>query len=537
MSAADLEAELKCPVCLGIYREPMQLPCGHNLCRCCLNRLCESQDHCSCPECRATFARSPALKKNLKLANIVDCFRATRKTSLGPDCEQKELSLGADGNQNYFEEISSMVASCPEHKMPWEYFCRQHKACLCRLCLESHQSHNWQQLEKAAVSGRAVLADEVARLEQSQNMLDDAESWLQDAQDQLRADRARLKKQVSELFASIQEAIITEERDILDFITAEEDLQLSRLEARIGEILSKKKASNRLLVEAQELASRSIPDWEFIRTYQITLEKLLKADVHIQSFSVQKRELDRALVSQVAKESQVLVKKLSKVIRDSISQSRELLLNRHSQGRAQTQKSKTQTARAPSSLQRSRLTLDPNTAHCNLSLSSDLLSAEWVQQRVPCPSHPERFRLHPQVLCSQGFVSGCHFWDVALTGTRRWEVGVTCKGPGLSWVDSCIAWALRWDSRKLQAFEGHRRHNNPQLSSIQQAPGRIRVCLDREEGTLSFFAVDSESAPSMEAGKLLHAFHIKAKCALFPGFYLEESKLSILQYSTKSELA
>uniref|UniRef100_A0A8C9T6N8 E3 ubiquitin-protein ligase TRIM39-like n=1 Tax=Scleropages formosus TaxID=113540 RepID=A0A8C9T6N8_SCLFO len=425
MSAADLEAELKCPVCLGIYREPMQLPCGHNLCRCCLNRLCESQDHCSCPECRATFARSPALKKNLKLANIVDCFRATRKTSLGPDCEQKELSLGADGNQNYFEEISSMVASCPEHKMPWEYFCRQHKACLCRLCLESHQSHNWQQLEKAAVSGRAVLADEVARLEQSQNMLDDAESWLQDAQDQLRADRARLKKQVSELFASIQEAIITEERDILDFITAEEDLQLSRLEARIGEILSKKKASNRLLVEAQEL-----------------------------------RELDRALVSQVAKESQ-----------------------------------------------RSRLTLDPNTAHCNLSLSSDLLSAEWVQQRVPCPSHPERFRLHPQVLCSQGFVSGCHFWDVALTGTRRWEVGVTCKGPGLSWVDSCIA------------------------------PGRIRVCLDREEGTLSFFAVDSESAPSMEAGKLLHAFHIKAKCALFPGFYLEESKLSILQYSTKSELA
>uniref|UniRef100_A0A8C9VYP4 Uncharacterized protein n=1 Tax=Scleropages formosus TaxID=113540 RepID=A0A8C9VYP4_SCLFO len=478
MSAADLEAELKCPVCLGIYREPMQLPCGHNLCRCCLNRLCESQDHCSCPECRATFARSPALKKNLKLANIVDCF---------------QLSLGADGNQNYFEEISSMVASCPEHKMPWEYFCRQHKACLCRLCLESHQSHNWQQLEKAAVSGRAVLADEVARLEQSQNMLDDAESWLQDAQDQLRADRARLKKQVSELFASIQ--------------------------------------------EAQELASRSIPDWEFIRTYQITLEKLLKADVHIQSFSVQKRELDRALVSQVAKESQVLVKKLSKVIRDSISQSRELLLNRHSQGRAQTQKSKTQTARAPSSLQRSRLTLDPNTAHCNLSLSSDLLSAEWVQQRVPCPSHPERFRLHPQVLCSQGFVSGCHFWDVALTGTRRWEVGVTCKGPGLSWVDSCIAWALRWDSRKLQAFEGHRRHNNPQLSSIQQAPGRIRVCLDREEGTLSFFAVDSESAPSMEAGKLLHAFHIKAKCALFPGFYLEESKLSILQYSTKSELA
>uniref|UniRef100_A0A8C9RS53 E3 ubiquitin-protein ligase TRIM39-like n=1 Tax=Scleropages formosus TaxID=113540 RepID=A0A8C9RS53_SCLFO len=437
-------SELKCPVCLGIYREPMQLPCGHNLCRCCLNRLCESQDHCSCPECRATFARSPALKKNLKLANIVDCFRATRKTSLGPDCEQKELSLGADGNQNYFEEISSMV----------------HKACLCRLCLESHQSHNWQQLEKAAVSGRAVLADEVARLEQSQNMLDDAESWLQDAQDQLRADRARLKKQVSELFASIQEAIITEERDILDFITAEEDLQLSRLEARIGEILSKKKASNRLLVEAQELASRSIPDWEFIRTYQITLEKLLKADVHIQSFSVQKRELDRALVSQVAKESQVL----------------------------------TQTARAPSSLQRSRLTLDPNTAHCNLSLSSDLLSAEWVQQRVPCPSHPERFRLHPQVLCSQGFVSGCHFWDVALTGTRRWEVGVTCKGPGLSWVDSCIAWALRWDSRKLQAFEGHRRHNNPQLSSIQQAPGRIRVCLDREEGTLSFFAVDSEKS-------------------------------------------
>ncbi|KAL4657427.1 tripartite motif-containing protein 7-like [Arapaima gigas] len=497
-AAADLEAELKCAVCLSIYREPVQLPCGHNLCRGCLNCLWERQDFSTCPECRGTFKRGLDLKKNLKLANIVERFCATRTQSLVLQCEQKEPSQDNAGNHNVFEDVSSMVAMCPDHGLPFEYFCQQHKVCLCQSCLENHQSHTWRLLEKATADGRAVLVDEARRLEQAQNLLDNAESWLQDAQDQLRADRARLKKQVSELFSKVQQAIVAEERDILDFIKAEENLQHSRMEERIGEIQSKRKASNQLLLEAQELANRRMPDWEFIKQYDITLEKLLKADVYIQSFTIQKREMERASVNQIVKEGQALAKRLSKVIRDNLSQGRELQLNRHTPVKVQMQKVKLQTFQAPSGLQRARLTLDPNTAHCNLSLSSDLLSAEWVEQRLPSLTHPERFRLHPQVLCSQGFISGQHSWDVALIGTRRWEVGVTCKGPDHSWVDSCIAWALRWDSRKLQAFEGHKRHSNPVLSSIQQAPDRIRVCLDCDRGTLSFFTIDCESMPHIK---------------------------------------
>uniref|UniRef100_A0A3B3SWL8 Tripartite motif containing 65 n=1 Tax=Paramormyrops kingsleyae TaxID=1676925 RepID=A0A3B3SWL8_9TELE len=456
-AVSDLEAELKCAICLSIYRQPVQLGCGHNLCGCCLERLRGGRDSYSCPECRAVFS-------------------CRLSTDIQHECLL--LEKGSDGKSE--EEVPPTVTGCAEHKEPWEFFCCQHKVCLCRSCWEKHREHSWQPLEKAAADRRATLLEEAGRLEQAQALLQDTVDWLQGAQAQLRADRARLREQVSGLFTSIREILTTEEHGILDSIEAEERMEDSRLADRVGEMSSKRDASQQLLAEARALARVELPHWQFITLYHETLDRLQKADVHVRSITVQKRELD----------------------------SQELLLKW------------SPSARTPAP--RQRLTLDPNTAHCNLSLSSDLRSAEWVEQRRPCPAHPERFRLHPQVLCSQGFTSGQHSWEVTLTGTRRWEVGATCKGPGPSWVDSCIAWALRWDGRRLQAFEGNTRHSSPLLHSMQQAPGRIRVCLDCEGSMLSFFAIADESAPGKDIRNLLHTFHIKAQGPVFPGFYLEQ---------------
>ncbi|XP_072314961.1 E3 ubiquitin/ISG15 ligase TRIM25 [Eucyclogobius newberryi] len=76
-----LQEELTCPVCLDLYRDPHLLPCGHNFCKACLDRLKRQADRgrFRCPECRDSHRCSSAVQKNFKLANIADDFRLRRR--------------------------------------------------------------------------------------------------------------------------------------------------------------------------------------------------------------------------------------------------------------------------------------------------------------------------------------------------------------------------------------------------------------------------------------------------------------------------
>ncbi|XP_061877743.1 E3 ubiquitin/ISG15 ligase TRIM25-like isoform X2 [Entelurus aequoreus] len=74
-----LQEELTCPVCLDVYRDPLLLPCGHNFCRKCLDRLRQETERSRfrCPECRYSHSSSMDLQRNFKLGNIADDFRSS----------------------------------------------------------------------------------------------------------------------------------------------------------------------------------------------------------------------------------------------------------------------------------------------------------------------------------------------------------------------------------------------------------------------------------------------------------------------------
>lgn len=76
-----LQEELTCPVCLDLYRDPHLLPCGHNFCKTCLDRLKRQADRgrFRCPECRDSHRCGTHIQKNFKLANIADDYRHRRR--------------------------------------------------------------------------------------------------------------------------------------------------------------------------------------------------------------------------------------------------------------------------------------------------------------------------------------------------------------------------------------------------------------------------------------------------------------------------
>ncbi|CAL8239243.1 unnamed protein product [Gadus morhua 'NCC'] len=68
------------------------------------------------------------------------------------------------------------------------------------------------------------------------------------------------------------------------------------------------------------------------------------------------------------------------------------------------------------------LTLDPNTAHRDLSLSEDNRKVTWVDEDQSYPDHPDRFDSYPQVLGREALTGRC-YWEVEWEG---WvNIGVT----------------------------------------------------------------------------------------------------------------
>ncbi|XP_038586603.1 E3 ubiquitin/ISG15 ligase TRIM25-like isoform X1 [Micropterus salmoides] len=104
-----LQEELTCPVCLDLYRDPYLLPCGHNFCKTCLDRLKRQADRgrFRCPECRDSHRCGINFQKNFKLANISDDYRHRRRatTAAATALKSRELlscSLAAQPARSVF---------------------------------------------------------------------------------------------------------------------------------------------------------------------------------------------------------------------------------------------------------------------------------------------------------------------------------------------------------------------------------------------------------------------------------------------------
>ncbi|XP_028261124.1 E3 ubiquitin/ISG15 ligase TRIM25 isoform X2 [Parambassis ranga] len=90
-----LQEELTCPVCLDLYRDPHLLPCGHNFCKTCLDRLKRQADRgrLRCPECRDSHRCGTNFQKNFKLANIADDYRHRRRANAAAATALKSREL------------------------------------------------------------------------------------------------------------------------------------------------------------------------------------------------------------------------------------------------------------------------------------------------------------------------------------------------------------------------------------------------------------------------------------------------------------
>ncbi|XP_078140871.1 protein NLRC3-like isoform X1 [Centroberyx gerrardi] len=158
------------------------------------------------------------------------------------------------------------------------------------------------------------------------------------------------------------------------------------------------------------------------------------------------------------------------------------------------------------------LTLDPNTANRDLSLSEDNRKVTWVDEAQPYPDHPERFDFWEQVLCRNGLTGYC-YWEVEWKGAvhigatyggiRRRGRGVDCQ-LGLSEK----SWSLYCSGDSYSTCHNHRETD----IRIPPSSNRVAVYLDWPAGSLSFYRVSSDTLIH------LHTFHSTFTEPLYPAF-------------------
>ncbi|OCT73647.1 hypothetical protein XELAEV_18032610mg [Xenopus laevis] len=133
------------------------------------------------------------------------------------------------------------------------------------------------------------------------------------------------------------------------------------------------------------------------------------------------------------------------------------------------------------------LLLDINTAHNHVSVSGDRKSASYSLTQLHYPQSPKRFQWDTQILSSKSFSSGRHYWEVEVSESGTWRVGVAYpsieRGEYQAWIgNNHKSWCLcKGDNCTYKVV-----HRNKYLP-INPSCGRIRISLDYEAGRLSFY--------------------------------------------------
>uniref|UniRef100_A0A8C8RK04 RING-type E3 ubiquitin transferase n=1 Tax=Pelusios castaneus TaxID=367368 RepID=A0A8C8RK04_9SAUR len=187
-TAAEIQDELICSICLEYLTKPVTITCGHNFCQACITQHCEEWEkgrrvELTCPQCRELFQKGE-FKPNTQLNNIVQKIKQLERHP-GKGKEPK-----AD--------------LCKRHEKRLKLFCEEDGEAICWVC-EKSRDHRWHTvvpIEEAAQDykvkeKRAMITGEFNRLHTW--LKEEEQGLLQRLAEEERETLQRLQENVSKL--------------------------------------------------------------------------------------------------------------------------------------------------------------------------------------------------------------------------------------------------------------------------------------------------------------------------------------------------
>ncbi|KAM4035350.1 E3 ubiquitin/ISG15 ligase TRIM25-like [Anomaloglossus baeobatrachus] len=507
MASAILSEELLCSICLTLYTDPVTLRCGHNFCRECIDRVLDTQDGSgvySCPECREEFKERPTLKRNITLCNVAERFLSSQphqEEITGIRCTycihspvpavrsclhceaslcDNHLRVHSKGPEHVLTDPSTSLENrkCSVHKKILEYYCTEDAACICVYCSAGeHRGHRVEMLdeafEKKKKNLRNVLQKLITNRKKTEERVQSLEKNRRKAQDKA----SREAEKVTALFKDIRRRVDDLEKKVLSEIYRREEQVSLPLSDVIQKLEIKKDELSRKMRHMEELCNMTDPLTVLQDTDTGDLCDPEEEGGDEDTGGHDGGDEDTGghdggdedtgghdggdwgakLISHISHTLSAMIRGVN--VAFSVQDPVDILL-------------------------------DVNTASNNLLISDDLKTATCTGIRQNRPETAERFQCC-QVMSRRGFTSGQHYWDVEISGSGEWRMGMCYPSIDRRGLQSYIgnnnkSWCLqRWLGNNNQCSLIH---DSKVIRLPQQiSSDGVRVCLDYEAGQLSFY--------------------------------------------------
>ncbi|XP_036452743.1 E3 ubiquitin-protein ligase TRIM39-like isoform X1 [Colossoma macropomum] len=493
------EDQLLCCICLDVFTDPVTTPCGHNFCMVCLKECWDSSSRCQCPVCKEEFSRRPELRVNTFISGLAAQFkksvqvkfsRAPEKQPSKPtkvlcdSCSEEAVKSCLDCGVSYCEthlmphktaaklkkhKLMDPVENledyiCQKHERPLELFCRDDQTSVCQFCTETdHKTHSTvpieeeigdkrTQLVKTQVEVNQMIQDRLKKIEEIKHSVKlnkkSSEKEKADSEEVFRALLRCIERSQAELLEVMEEKQKAAERQAEEFIKEleQEITELKRRDTELEQLSHTEDHLHLLQVYPSLCSPPHTKNWTAVRiNTHLRVETLRRALSQLQE--------------SISKEMESVV---------------EIEMKRIQQHAVD-------------------VTLDPDSAHPALVLSDDGKQVICGDTEKNLPENPERFDHCACVLGKEGFSSGRFYYEVQVSGKTDWDLGVSRESvnrKGFITLNPKNGYWTVW----LRNESEYEALDSPSVPlSLKQAPQKVGVFVDYEEGLVSFYDVEVRS--------------------------------------------
>ncbi|XP_040211135.1 E3 ubiquitin-protein ligase TRIM39-like [Rana temporaria] len=490
MASSDLRQELDCSICLSIYTDPVNLRCGHNYCRVCIDRVLNTQvgsGGYSCPQCREEFRDRPVLHRNITLRNIVETFRSTQpdKKETGIFCIQcihspvpavksclmceaslcnDHLRVHSKAPEHVLTDPTTSMENrkCSIHKKILEYYCTEDSACICVSCRldGEHRGHKVETLDEATENKKQKLRNVLQKLIAKRKEIEKRVRSLHERKGRVQERAAGERERVTALFKELRRHLEDLEKRVRRNISSQEERISLSFSDLIDQLEIKKEDLSRKMEDIEELCNMTDP-----------LTVLQESDTGVLCDTEEGDNEDRERHDRLLHDGGDLdVSGISHTLHTGLSEMiKEVNVFFNIQ-------------------EASDILLDVNTAHNKLQISYDMKTASRSYIKQNRPKTPQRFQDYSNVLSSRRFSSGRHYWEVDVSKSEWWMVGmcypsIERRGKKSAIGNNKKSWCFcKYNNQYFVIHNSKEIRISPDLSS-----NRVRISLNYEAGQIFFY--------------------------------------------------